>query len=136
MRTYTLKINVNNIKKDINNQYFRFRDIFYRILVTNICVYNCINYGVLQNTIIEESSYNQYLIHLANKNLNLEELLLELNINNELPLYMDITLYLEEFMQQKHSNNHFNIYSVSISDDGHLIVSNKHINKGNHGVQS
>ena len=135
MRTHQLKINVNNIKRDINAQYFRFRDMFYRMLVTNICIYNYMNYGLLQNTIIEESSYNQYFLYLANKQLSLEEILIELNIANELPLYMDVSLYIEEFLQQKHSNNHINVYSLTISDDGYLIISNKQLHKSNVHVQ-
>lgn len=92
------------------------------------------NYGLLQNTIIEESSYNQYFLYLANKQLSLEEILMELNIANELPLYMDISLYIEEFLQQKHSNNHINVYSLTISDDGYLIISNKQLHKVNANV--
>lgn len=135
VKTHTLKVNINNIKREINSQYFRYRDMFYRMLVTNICIYNYINYGVLQNTIIEESSFNQYFLYLANKQLSLEEILMELNISNELPLYMDISLYLEEFLQQKHSNNHINVYSLTISDEGYLIVTNKQLNKNNSNVQ-
>lgn len=137
MRTFHLKVNINNIKHNIDDHYFKYRDIFYRILVTNICVYNYINYGLLQNTIIEESHYNQVFLNLANKWLSLKEILQELNIETELPLYMDISLYIEEFLQQKHSNNYINIYSVSISDNGYLIISNKQLNRvSNHNVQS
>ncbi len=134
MKTDTVKINLNNIKKNINNNYFRYRDMFYRMLVTNICVYNCINYGMLQNTIIEESHYSQYFLNIANKQLSLEEILSELNIINELPLYMDISLYIEEFLQQKHMNNCINVYSLTISDDGYLIITNKKLHKGNMNV--
>ena len=129
MRTYQLKVNVNNLRREITNHYFKYRDMFYRMLVTNICIYNYMNYGLLQNTIIEESSYNQYFLHLANRPLSLEELLMELNIANELPLYMDVSLYIEEFLQQKHSNKHINLYSITISDDGCLVIENKHIDK-------
>lgn len=129
MRTYHLKVNVNNIKRDINNHYFKYRDMFYRMLITNICIYNYMNYGLLQNTIIEESSYNQYFLHLANKQLSLDEILNELNIASELPLYMDISLYIEEFLQQKHSNTHINLYSLTISDDGYLVIENKQLSR-------
>lgn len=136
MRTDSLKVNVNNIKRQINNHYFKYRDMFYRMLVTNICVYNYINYGVLQNTILEDSSYNQYFLCVANKQLSLEEILSELNIIQELPLYMDVSLYIEEFIQQKHSNKHINVYSLTISDDGYLIINNKKLDRVNVDVQS
>jgi len=129
MRTFQLKVNVNNIKRNINNHYFKYRDIFYRILVTNVCVYNYINPNLLQNTIIEESHYNQQFLNLSNKQLSLKEMLQELNIETELPLYMDVSLYIEEFLQVKHSNNHINVYSLSISDNGYLLISNKQLNK-------
>lgn len=136
MRTETLKVNVNNIKREINSQYFKYRDMFYRMLVANICVYNYMNYNVLQNTIFEDSSYNQYFLYVANKRLSLEEILSELNIIHELPLYMDVSLYIEEFIQQKHSNKHINVYSLTISDEGHLVVSNKKLDRVNANVQS
>ena len=136
MRTDSLKVNVNNIKREINSQYFKYRDMFYRMLVANICVYNYMNYNVLQNTIFEDSSYNQYFLYVANKRLSLEEILSELNIIHELPLYMDVSLYIEEFIQQKHSNKHINVYSLTISDEGHLVVSNKKLDQVNANVQS
>ena len=89
---------------------------------------------MLQNTIIDESTYNQSFLYLSNQRLTLTELLSELNIANELPLYMDISLYLDEFIRDRHSNNHINIYSVTISDDGQLVISNKKIHKGNLNV--
>ena len=136
MRTETLKVNVNNIKREINSQYFKYRDMFYRMLVANICVYNYMNYNVLLNTIFEDSSYKQYFLYVANKRLSLEEILSELNIIHELPLYMDVSLYIEEFIQQKHSNKHINVYSLTISDEGHLIISNKKLDQVNANVQS
>ena len=89
---------------------------------------------MLQNTIIDESTYNQSFLYLSNQRLTLTELLSELNIANELPLYMDISLYLDEFIRDRHSNNHINIYSVTISDVGQLVISNKKIHKGNLNV--
>ena len=136
MRTDSLKVNVNNIKREMNSQYFKYRDMFYRMLVANICIYNYMNYDALRNTIFEDSSYNQFFLYIANKRLSLEEILSELNIIHELPLYMDVSLYIEEFIQQKHSNKHINVYSLTISDEGHLVVSNKKLDQVNANVQS
>lgn len=134
MHTETLKININNIKRQVYNQYFKYRDIFYRMLIANICIYNYLNHNVLQNTILEDSSYNQYFLYIANKRLNLEGILTELNIIHELPLYLDLSLYIEDFIQKRHSNNHINVYSISISDNGYLIVQNKKLSKININV--
>lgn len=136
MRTDSLKVNVNNIKREMNSQYFKYRDMFYRMLVANICIYNYMNYDALRNTIFEDSSYNQFFLYIANKRLSLEEILTELNIIQELPLYMDVSLYIEEFIQQKHSNNHINVYSLTISDDGYLVIYNKRLDRINANVQS
>lgn len=136
MRTDSLKVNVNNIKREMNSQYFKYRDMFYRMLVANICIYNYMNYDALRNTIFEDSSYNQFFLYIANKRLSLEEILTELNIIQELPLYMDISLYIEEFIQQKHSNNHINVYSLTISDEGYLVIYNKRLDRINANVQS
>lgn len=86
---------------------------------------------MLQNTIIEDSSYNQYFLYLANKQLSLKELLSELNISDALSLYMDFSLYIDEFLQDKHMDNRINVYSISVTDDGNLIISNKKLSKGN-----
>lgn len=136
MRTDSLKVNVNNIKREMNSQYFKYRDMFYRMLVANICIYNYMNYDALRNTIFEDSSYNQFFLYIANKRLSLEEILTELNIIQELPLYMDVSLYIEEFIQQKHSNNHINVYSLTISDEGYLVIYNKRLDRINANVQS
>lgn len=137
MRTFQLKVNVNNIKCNINNHYFKYRDIFYRMLITNICIYRYINYDLPQNTIIEESHYNQIFLNLINRQLSLKEIFQELNIETELLLYIDMSLYIEEFLQQKHSNNHINVYSLHISDNGYLVISNRQLNKvSNYNVQS
>jgi hypothetical protein len=135
MRTDSLKVNVNNIKREMNSQYFKYRDMFYRMLVANICIYNYMNYDALRNTIFEDSSYNQFFLYIANKRLSLEEILTELNIIQELPLYMDVSLYIEEFIQQKHSNNHINVYSLTISDEGYLVIYNKRLDRINANVQ-
>ncbi len=131
MLTNQLKINVNNIKKEVNNHYFKYRDIFYRILITNICIHNLSTNTMLSNTIIEDSSYNQYFLFLANRQLGLKELLSELNISDALNLYMDLSLYIDEFIQVKHDNKFINVYSILITDDGNLIVSNKKLSKRN-----
>lgn len=136
MRTDSLKVNVNNIKREMNSQYFKYRDMFYRMLVANICIYNYMNYDALRNTIFEDSSYNQFFLYIANKRLSLEEILTELNIIQELPLYMDVSLYIEEFIQQKHSNNYVNVYSLTISDEGYLVIYNKRLDRINANVQS
>jgi hypothetical protein len=43
---------------------------------------------------------------------------------------------IEEFIQQKHSNKHINVYSLTISDEGHLVISNKKLDQVNANVQS
>lgn len=91
---------------------------------------------MLQNTIIEDSSYNQYFLYLANKQLSLKELLLELNISEELPLYMDLSIYIDEFLQLKHVNDRINVYSISVTDNGYLVIDNKKLDKGIMNVQS
>lgn len=131
MITHSVRINLNNIKKHINKQYFKYRDIFYRILLINLCINREFNNTTLSNTIIEDAGYNQYFLYLINKQLSLKELLSELNIENELPLYIDLSLYIDEFIKLKHYNEYLNIYSVTITDDGHLVIYNKKIDKEN-----
>ena len=67
MRTHQLKINFNNLKHDIEKDYFKFRDIFYRCLVANLAIFHTTKQPLLHNTILEDAHNNQLLHYLINK---------------------------------------------------------------------
>lgn len=127
MRTYQLKINVNNLRAEIKKDYFKYRDIFYRCLIGNLSVYHQLYGQVLQNTIIEDSHYNQYLLYLVNRNMSLKEILAEIDTPYNLSIFMDTNVYFEEFIRMKHDSTKLNVYHLSIDDTYNIITTNKHL---------
>lgn len=129
MKTYQLKINVNNIKQEIEQNYFKYKDIFYKSLIVNLCIYNTFNKNILSNTIIDDSHYNQYLLYLANKQATVEELISEINHEFATNIFLDTNLYIEEFINMKHSDRYFNLYQLTIDDSYNIVITNKLIKK-------
>lgn len=131
MRTQVLKINVNNIRHEIEKDYFRYKDLFYRCLIVNLCIYNSMNNMILASTIIEDSHYNQYLLFLGQKQATLQEMIAEIDPVHAVSTFLDTQVYLEEFINLKHEHNLVNLYSLTIDDAYNIVITNKQL-KRNH----
>lgn len=129
MRTQVLKINVNNIRHEIEKDYFRYKDLFYRCLIVNLCVYNTFNHVILTSTIIEDSHYNQYLLYLAQKQATVNELVAEIDPVHAVSTFLDTQVYLEEFINMRHDANMVNLYSLTIDDTYNIVITNKQLKK-------
>lgn len=129
MRTHVLKVNVNNLKREINNNYFKYKDIFYKCLVVNLCLYNITKGNILNNVIIEDSTYQQYLSYLINKKCMLPDLLEEIALEAQVHIFLDLTIYIDEFIDMKYNPNKFNLFSLSIDDNGYINIFNKTLRK-------
>lgn len=129
MRTQVLKVNVNNLKKEINNNYFKYKDIFYKCLVVNLCLYSMTKRDITENVIIEDSVYQQYLSYLINKKCNLPELLQEIALESHISIFLDLSIYIDEFIDMKYNPLKFNLFSLTIDDNGYINVSNKTLKK-------
>lgn len=128
MRTFVLKINVNNLRREIDNNYFKFRDIFYKCLIVNLCIYHNLRTPILLNSVIEDSNYNQYLILMsAKQQFHLKEAVLEIDPAHNVNILLDMNLYLEEFINIKHTYTCLNVYSLTIDDDYQVVITLKHI---------
>lgn len=129
MRTQVLKVNVNNLKKEINNNYFKYKDIFYKCLVVNLCLYSMTKRDITENVIIDDSVYQQYLSYLINKKCNLPELLQEIALESHISIFLDLSIYIDEFIDMKYNPLKFNLFSLTIDDNGYINVSNKTLKK-------
>lgn len=129
MRTQVLKINVVNLKHEIERDYFRFKELFYRCLVVNLCVYNTFHQNVLQSTIIEDGHYNQFLLFLTQKACSIPEMIAEIDPVHAASTFLDTNLYLEEFINMKHDPSLMNLYSLTIDDTYHIVITNKQIKR-------
>lgn len=133
MRTQVLKFNVNNIRQQIEQDYFRYKDLFYRCLIVNLCIYNTFNNQILASTIIEDSHYNQYLMYLAQKQASIPELISEIDPVHAASTFLDAQIYLEDFIDIKHDNALTNLYSLTIDDSFNVVVTNKQL-KRHHAI--
>lgn len=129
MRTFQLKINFNNLSRDIEKDYFKHKDIFYRCLIVNLCTYNLLHSPILHNTIIEDSHYNQYLLHLVNRGGVVEDMIREIDTLHHMSLFLDTNVYLEEFIQLKHNPKTLNLYHLTIDDGYNAVITNKHLKR-------
>ena len=132
MKTHVLRINVNNLKAEIENNYFKYKDIFYKCLVVNLCMYNIVKENILPNVIMEDGQYNQYLVYLAGKNLPLDELIAEIDLVQYMPIFLDMAIYLDEFIDMRYNPYSYNLFSLTIDDSGHVSVFNKNVKKQGH----
>lgn len=129
MRTQVLKINVVNMKHEIERDYFRYKELFYRCLIVNLCIYNTFTHNVLQSTIIEDGHYNQFLLYLGQKVCPVQELIAEIDPVHAATTFLDTNLYLEEFINVKHDDSMMNLYSLTIDDTYHIVITNKQIKR-------
>jgi len=129
MKTFTLRINVNNLRDEIEKDFFKFKDIFYKALIANLYAYDMFNSRILPNTIIEDSYYNQYLLFIISKNTTLREVINEIGFPYNTSIFLDMNLYIEEFINIKHNKNTLNLYSLTIDDTYHIVINNKQLKR-------
>lgn len=132
MRTYTLKINVNHLKKDIEKDYFKYRQMFFKALVVSVCINSVLYKDLVPFTVIEDEVYNQYFLQLASRAITEIDLLTELNTKEQLAIYFDILPYVEEFFNKHIDTQSYialNVLNIRINDDGWIEISSKRIRR-------
>lgn len=127
MKTYVLKINMANIRKDIEKDYFKYKDIFFKCLLTNLYVYSAMYRNILPSTVIEDSHYNQHLMYLVSSNMSVEEAIQDVINTFNIEVFLDTNVYFEEFIQMKHDEAKINVYQLTIDDYSNIVVTNKQI---------
>lgn len=128
MKTESLRVNVINLKREIQKDYFKYKDIFYKCLIGNLCIYNQTHGLVLHNTIIDDGHYNQYLAYNINKQSTIEDILKDMDTPFNMYIFLDLQVYFEDFIRVKHNKAKLNIYHLTVDDGYNLVISNKTIN--------
>lgn len=131
MKTYVLRINFNNLKPQIDSNYFLYKDVFYKCFIASMYNHYINNKQILNNILIDNSHYWQYFINAVNINQTLESMLYELNLDRYVYIFLDMNIYLEEFFNMKHMNGVLNIYSLDITDTYNVEIKNKQIREIN-----
>ena len=126
MQTLAVKVNLNNLKKFIQSDYLRYRDILYRILISHIYIYNYTIKQISSNIIFEEQPYQELLSSLLMSGTDIRNVLDKMNIEHYSPLYIDVSLYIDEFLSYCYKEQGKNIVSLRLTDDGYVVVENKH----------
>lgn len=129
VKTHVLRINCNNLKKEVISDYFKYRDIFYRCLIVNICLFITTNRSLCNTIVIEDSYYNKYLEDLYKKQLNTSQMLEAADLSKHVDIFLDLNVYLEEFVRNKHDSSKLNIFNLTIDDNGYVAISNKKVIK-------
>ena len=128
MRTHQLRVNFVNLKAEIDKDYFKYKDIFYRCMMSVLCIHHLTRKQVLQNTMLEDSGYHQILSFLQSKGASLEEIVSEIKDLNQWSYFLDMHVYLEEFIDLRHNDLRLNLYDLTIDDSYHVVITNKHLN--------
>lgn len=132
MKTHVLKINANNLHRQIHEDYFKYRDIFYRCLVGNLALHQQLYTDVLSSSVMEDAMYNQYLLSLINTNITVESILRDIDSPHNLSIFLDTSTYFEEFILYYHNSKFLNVYQLTIDDTCNIVVTNKHLRVKRH----
>ena len=127
MQTFQLKINMSSLKHQIEKDYFSYRDMFFKCLAVNLCVYNQLYKNILSNTVLEDKHYHDFLQYLINKGGGLHDLVNEIGGPHSLTMYLDTVGYLDEFIASKHRSNRLNVYNLTIDEMYNVSVTNKQL---------
>lgn len=127
MRILRVKINLNHLRRDIDSNYPRFRELFYRALVANLAAYNMLHGIILNTTVIEDSHFNQLLLYLANSGVSLQEVIGQIDSDIGKFMYADTSVYVEDFLRHHHNPKSLNLYSCELDETYHLVITNRQI---------
>jgi len=129
MKTYQLKINMANLKKEVERDYFKYKDIFYKCLIGNINLFNILHFKNPTISILDDSHYNQFYLYSITNGVTIEKILQDIDSPYNVSIFLDTNMYYEEFIRLRHSDKHINLYSLHIDDLCNVIVTNKHLTK-------
>ena len=132
MRTHALKINLNHLKKEIEKDYFKYRQMFFKMLVVSTCIHSTLYKNIIPFIVIEDEVYNQYLYQLVSRAVTENDLLAEIGSREQLSVYFDMLPYIEEFFDKYVETNNYavlNVLNLKINDDGWIEISSKKIRR-------
>lgn len=128
MKSYTLRINNRHLKDEIEGNYFYWLDVFHRALSVAL-LEHCGAQGDIDSVTLESTYYNSILGALHKRTQEGHNPLEELYNPEFIGVYMDMSLYLKEFIEQKHINSVTNIYHLTIDHGYNVVVNLKQLGK-------
>lgn len=125
MKSFKLRVNISHLKDNIENNYFLYKDIFYRILIFNVIEFSRTQIRVTNNFLIDDISYNGLYISLYETNSHLIDVMSKLNDVKDLNIMLDLNEYILEFLNKKYDNRAMNIVNLEISTPNELVITMK-----------
>lgn len=125
MRHHSLRINYNNLKDEIEKDYFHYLDMFYKALILYMVYNDRPDFPLVGSLVLENKLYDDLLRRTAISGCGGKTIpeLRELSLN--LHAVLDMQIYLEDFIRMKHNQKAINIYSLTIDENYNVLVTNK-----------
>lgn len=137
MKTYKAEINISYMRKAIDENYFSSKDILFKLLLLGLYrIYTNTTdvFNMPNNIVIDDSRYNHIFTDLIKyRNAEFKEVVNFLNVSEHIQLYLDISIYLDIFLEQHQTDKCLNVYNIDIADSYMLIITNKHMNINSYG---
>ena len=131
MKLYKQSVNFNNIKNQLNEKYFLYKEIFNKFLVIYFYIYQSMIPYSITNIMFEDSFNQQLYSYLTLKSLNNKQIFIELNLENYVYLYLDFSLYIESLFRDFYKLNSINslyLLGLNIEDNGYITIYFRKIN--------
>lgn len=129
MLSSTLRINQNNLKNELEENYFYYLDVFHRCLLVSLVLHHNTKENVLESTIMENAYYSQMLVDLDSRFKKGYNIIEDINSKTALDTFLDVQVYLEEFIGNKHNSSGTNIYNLTIDHEYNIVITNKRLGK-------
>ena len=128
MSKHTLKINMANMKAMMDNDYFTCKDIFYKSLILSILnAYTILeNQSLKSRIILDDSQYHQlYSRHIHTNDV--KGMVSELGSFFAMGVYVDVSIYIETFINKYLNHRCSNLLHVAMEDNGLVLITLRYL---------
>lgn len=125
MHTIKYKLNIDEVTRDVESNYFLIRDCLYRILIIILRDLK------INDIIIEDNSYNGLMNMFISNNENERDFLMN-SVKNKNIMYMFLNIYdeLKLLVEKIYKEKYFTLISLSIINSNEVEVVVKYLTKG------
>lgn len=127
MNHYSVRINYNNIRGQIQQDYFHYLDMFYKILILYVVFNDRPELPLSQTLVLENRHYDDLLRRVIASGC-MGRRIPELSTIDPTAI-VDMQIYLEDFVRLKHNKSAINIYNLTIDEDYNVLITNKYFSR-------
>lgn len=126
MRSKTLTVNYNHMRSQIKAEYLRYLDVFHKSFLATLIHLNTPDTPLVPTTVMENAQYTKqlsdmYLAHTNGRNI------LTMFDGPEVHVFVDIQIYLQEFLMDVHNFKEYNYYNITVDPKYNIIIANKQL---------